>query len=899
MNRLRQILFRLQPFFRRRKIEADLSEELHAHLEMATEANLAKGLSPDEARCAAQREFGGVDQVKEAWRDERTIVWLEQVLKDFRYAARSLAHSPGFTLVVVLTLAFGVAVNANLFGVFGSLFLRPLPVPNAGRLALIVERVEGWSMLQNISFPDFKDYRARTTSFDRLMAYNYEEAHISSDGSSPERAWLQLVTPDAFDALGVTAALGRTLVPADGEDKGGRAVAVLTYRYWKNHFGGDLNIVGRTIRLNGRPFSVVGVTREGFDGFALMLEMSAFVPSGAADTLSSGGARQLEARDTPWWYVMGKLKPGATFATANAEVQVIGRQLAQTYPAAHKHAASTVMVLPENRARPDPSIADFTTVFAALFLGLVALVLLIACANVANLMLARAATRQPELTMRAALGASRSRLIQQVLAESLLLAAMAGAVGWALSVWTGGLVMRFAFAFDSGFPLNIEYRPALRDYLFTAMISLFAAGISSIVPARRASRIDLVTSIKGGAGQRVTGHQHRLRDLLVVGQVVFSLVVVIGGGLFLKSLQQVRAIPLGFRTDRLLMLYFNLGLQGYDEPHGREFARQLLEKVRALPGAEAAGLTQHVPFDYFLATRSVWPENAPATMKDGSTGVAYDRVDAGFISMLGLRVVRGRTLAETDTATAPRVAVINQALADLCWPGENPVGKRLRWTSSGPWTEVVGLAETAKYGMISESPRPYLYLPLQQDYSAPLALMVRGRTDPSALTDDLRAAVQSLDPNLPVYSVRTMDHLLDNSFFARLPMRLGAMLAAFQGAIGLLLAVLGLYSVVAYAVSRRTREIGIRMALGADARDVVRLVVREGMRLTVVGVAAGLVLAGALGVGLSKVLYGLGALDPVAFVGGTVLLLATAGLACYLPARRATRVNPVEALRAE
>jgi putative ABC transport system permease protein len=899
MNRLRQIFFRLQPFFRRRTIEADLSEEMRVHLELATEAKVAAGMAPAEACAAARREFGGVDQVKEAWRDERTIVWLEQTLKDFRHAARTLAHSPGFTLVVVLTLAFGVAVNANLFGVFGSLFLRPLPVPNPDRLALIVERVPGWNILQNVSFPDFKDYRARATSFSRLIAYSYEEAHLTVDGGSPERAWVQLVTPDAFDALGVPAALGRMLLPADGEDKGGRAVAVLTYRYWKNHFGGDPNIVGRSIQLNGRPFSVVGVAREGFDGFALMLEMSAFVPSGAADALSSSGARHLEAREATWWYVLGKLKPGATFAAASAEVEVIGRQLAQAYPDSHKHASSSVMVLPESRSRPDPAIADFTLVFAALFLGLVALVLLIACANVANLMLARALTRQPELTMRAALGASRSRLIRQVLAESLLLAAMAGVVGWAISVWTGGLVMRFAFAFDSGFPLNIEYRPALRDYLFAAAISLFAAGISSIVPAQRASRVDLVAGMRGGAGNRVAGNHHRLRDLLVVAQVVFSLVVLIGAGLFMESLQRIRAIPLGFRTDRLLMLYFNLGLQGYDDQHGKEFARRLLEKVRALPGVEAAGLTQHVPFDYAAWGRYIWPENPPAQMKDGNTSILFDRVDPGFIPMLGLRVVRGRALAETDTASAPRVVVINQALAALCWPGENPIGKRLRWTRDGPWTEVVGVTETAKYQMISESPRPYLYLPLQQDYSAPIALMVRSRVDPSTLAGALRATVQSLDPHLPVYSVRTMDHLMDYSFFARLPMRLGATLAAFQGAIGLLLAVLGLYTVVAYAVSRRTREIGIRMALGANARDVVRLVVREGMQLTAIGIVLGLVLAAGLGVALSRVLYGLGALDPVAFISGTVLLLATAALACWLPARRATKVNPVVALRAE
>ena len=821
------------------------------------------------------------------------------MLSDLRIAVRTLAKTPGFTIVVVLTLAFGIAVNATIFGLFGSLFLRPLPVPDADRLALVVERVSGWSMLQNISFPDFKDYRARTTSFTGLVAYGYLDAHLSSEGVSPEHAMLQLVTPDAFGVLGVPVALGRPLLPADGEGKGGQSVAVLTYRYWQNHFGGDPHIIGRTILLNSRPFSVVGVAREGFDGFSLMLEMSAFVPSGAIDTLSPNGGAVLEARDNRAWYVLGKLKPGASFATAGAEVQMVGRQLRQEYSDSHKHPESTVMALPESRARPDPAIADFTLVFAGLFLGLVTLVLLIACANVANLMLARALTRQPELTLRASLGASRWQLIRPALVECTLLAAIAGVVGCTLSAWTGELIMRFAFAFDSGFPLNIEYHPALRDYLFTAAISLFAAAISSLVPALRASRVDLVESLKGGAGNRVAGSRHRLRDLLVVGQVVFSLVVLAGAGLFLQSLQRVRAIPLGFATDRLLMLSYNLRLQGYTDQRGQEFSRQLLEKVRALPAVEAAGLTQHVPFDYVGWYREIWPENPPAQMKDGYVSILYNRVDAGFIPMLGLRLVRGRALAETDTATASRVTVINQALADLCWPGENPIGKRLRWTRDGFWTEVVGVTENSRYQMISEAPRPYLYLPLPQDYSAPLALMVRGRIDPQALAGDLRTVVQSLDPHLPVYGVRTMDHLLDNSFFARLPMRLGATLAAFQGVIGLLLAVLGLYTVVAYDVNRRTREIGIRMALGANAREVMRLVVCEGMRLTVIGLVVGLVLAGALGLALSKVLYGLDAVDPLVFVAVTLLLLTIAALACWLPARRATKVDPMVALRTE
>ena len=817
------------------------------------------------------------------------------MLSDLKFALRQLAKSPGYTLVVVLTLALGIAVNTNIFGIVGAFFLQPMPVPDADRLTLVLQRSDAWNYPHAISFPDFRDYRARTTSFSDLVAFFPQPMHLSAEGKTPERAWIEVVTPNGFSALGVPAALGRVLVPSDGEAQGGQPVAVLTYRCWQNRFGGDPHVVGQIIQINGHPFTIVGVAREGFQGFTSSLVMSAFVPSGAIAQVYGDGAKFLDERGIPAWRTLGKLKRGARVAAADAEVKVVTAQLVRDFPDSHK--GTQGMVLPEGRCRPDPMVADFSMVFAILFMGLVTLVLLIACANVTNLMLSRALTRQKELTMRAALGASRWRLIRQLLSESLLLAGLAGLAGWFLASRVGDLFARFAPHGD--IPVAMATGPAPRDYLFTVVLSLLAGVASGLVPALRASRVDLVESLKESPGGRLADGRHRLRNLLVVSQVAFSLVVLISAGLFVQSLQRARSVNLGFRSDHLLMLSFDLGMQGYSYERGESFIRQTLDKTRALPGVTAAGVTQHVPFDYYVQIRDVWPENPPPRFKDGSSSVAYSRVDPGFFDLMGLRLLGGRLLAETDTESAPRVTVINQAMAAQCWPGEDAIGKRLRLSRDGPWLEVVGILSTAKYVMLAEPARPYFYLPLKQDYFSPLTLMVRSRGEPLALANDLRAVVQSIDPHLPVYSVRTMDDLMDTSIFALLPIRMGASLAAVQGAIGLLLAVLGLYSVVSYGVSRRTREIGIRMALGAHPRAVLGLVIREGMRLTAIGLGLGLILAVGLGFALSKVLYGLGAVDPLVIVGVTLLLAATAALACWFPAHRATRVDPVIALRAE
>ena len=818
------------------------------------------------------------------------------MISDLRSAIRQLFKSPGFSAVVILTLAFGVAVNITIFGMVRMFLLRRLPVPAADRLVLVLQRSDAYKMPHGLSFPDFKDYRERAREIRDLLAYIPNPAHLSAEGKAPERAWIEVVTPNAFQALAVPAAVGRTLLPSDGEAKGAAPVTVLSYDCWRNRFGADPSIVGRAVMLNGHPFTVVGVAREGFRAFAAMWSVSAFVPTGALDSLRENGAGMLEWRNDPVWRVMGRLGPGATLASARAEAEVIMSQLVHDYPDDHHN--TRAVVIPESHARPDPVFSDFIIAFTVLFIGLVGLVLFIACANVANLMFARAATRQKELSLRAALGASRGQLVRQMLVESIPLAALAAGAAWVVAGSGGQLLQRFAP--QSDIPANMDPGPLWPNVVFTLAISLVAAVGSSLLPALRATRGDLVSDLKEGAGGAGTPGRHRLRNMFVVSQVTFSAVVLICAGFFLRSLHQLRTLDLGFRPDHLLLTSFDLGLQGYNEERGRVFDRQLLERVGALPGVQQAALTSHVPFDMIgYGGRDIWPENPPPSMKQGNTSVGLGIVTPGFGEMMGLRLRTGRALAATDLAGSPRAAVVNRALADLCWPGQDALGRRFRPWKDGPWIQVIGVTETAKYLMLTEPARPYFYAPLAQDYAAPLTLVIRTKGDPGSLTSEVRAAFHDLDPHLPLYGERTMEELMGTSALAYMPMRMGAMMAGVQGLIGLALAVMGLYAVVSFGVAQRTREIGIRMALGADAGAVVRFVTREGVRLTVVGLGIGFALAVSIGFGLSRILFGLGAIDPPVFGGVLVLMLGTAALACWLPARRATRVDPVIALRAE
>jgi predicted permease len=625
------------------------------------------------------------------------------------------------------------------------------------------------------------------------------------------------------------------------------------------------------------------------------MAVSGWVPAGGMGRLMDGGDAFRENRGIPAFRLMGRLARGKTIDDARAQVGVIVKRLIAEYPAEHK--GTRALVVPENHARPDPAVSEFLPVFAVIFAAMVALVLLIACANVANLMMSRAISRQRDLVIRAALGCGRMRLIRFQLVESLVLAAAAGVLGFLLSDAAGRAMAGFAPAWD--IPI-VEQRPwDWRVSVFTLVVSIIAGLGAGLWPARRAARFDIAEALKDG-GNGVGASRHALRNLLVVAQVTLSLVVLVSAGLFLHSLRQMQTVALGFRPDGILMMSMDLGLQQYGEERGRRFVEDLLARAEQLPGVASATVTSFVPFHYGMQFRDVSTGGVIPGSKDGFVSAAFTSVGPRFFETTGGVLARGRALDVTDGEQTRHVAVINETMARTLWPGEDAIGKRFLFGRGGnDWIEVVGIARDGKYVMLAESPRAYCYLPMVQHFQPSLTLMVRSASDLPALVAPLKQIVGEIDPGLPVYNARSMDEHIRSSVFGLMPMRAGTSIAGVQGFVGLLLAVMGLYAVVSHAVSRRTREIGIRMALGAERLDVLRLVVREGMRLSLVGIATGLVLAAMLGLILSKVLYGLAPVDATVFAGVTLLLVSVCALACYVPARRATRVDPLVALRHE
>jgi predicted permease len=811
------------------------------------------------------------------------------VTDDLRQAFRSLRKQPGFAAVAVLTLAFGLGVNVSLFSLISAFFLQPLPVKDSHRLVLLMQRSDLLNVPYGHSFPDYLDYREATTALSDLVAYMPTPVHLSPRAQTPERTWIEVVSPNYFAFADVEPAFGRLLQPGEGK---AAPEVVLSYRYWQRRFGGDPSLVGQPITLNGRSFTVIGIAPASFPGLSWAMAVSAFVPSGAMGVLMAGGDDFRENRGAPAWRLMGRLAPGRTLQEARAEVEVVANRLASDHPAEHKD--SRVLLIPERRARPDPSMTDFMPVFAAVFGAMAALVLLIACANVANLMLSRALARQRDLVIRSALGASRFRLIRLQMVESLVLATLAGGLGLVLARWAGEALAGFMPTGD--IPVNQDQAWDWRIYAFTVFASAIAGVATALWPSRRAAGFDLVQSLKEG-GSAAGASRHRLRNLLVIGQVTMSLVVLAAAGLFLQSLRQMQNLALGFQTDRLLMMSVDLGLQQYSTARGRRFLEDFLERAQALPGAGSATVALHIPFDYGMQFAEVAIDGEIPGSKDDHVATPFNVVGPRFFETLGVALIRGRAFNPTDDDRAPLVAVVNETMARRLWPDQDAVGRRFRFGQDGNWVEVVGIAGDGKYVMLGEDPRAYFYLPLAQQYRSPMTLVVRSASDPRGLAAPVQRLLREMDPDLPVFNIRTMEEHVRDSVFGLLPLRIGAAMAGVQGLIGLFLAVMGLYAVVSYAVTRRTREIGVRMALGAQRQDVLRLVVRDGMRLSLIGIVIGLLLAFGVGAVLSRVLYGVTPADAGVLGGVTALLLVVSAIACYLPARRATRVDPLVALR--
>ena len=883
-----------------------MAAELRAHLEMQEAANRAAGMDPDEAHYAAQRQFGGVAQVQENCRDARGWVWLEQLAKDFRFAGRGLARSPGFTAIALLTLALGITVNAVIFIFANDFFLRPLAAQDPDRLVVIAQRTPLFEFPFPFSYPDLGDFRRCLESgpggdpdmaraFSDLMGYKEEAVHLSRTGELTEHTWVHAVSDNYFAVLGVQPNRGRLFLPGEGVQPGADPIIVLTHDTWRSRFAGDPQIVGQQIKLNGVPFTVVGITPPGFVGAAWGTALSGFVPATMLPQLSPALGQRFLNRGNTAYFLMGRLRGGTNLGQARAAIEVAMARLVKEDP---QHFAPQVkpVVMRERLSRPSPFVAGYTPLIVAALMTLALLVLGVAAANVANLLRARAAARERELAIRGALGASRGRLLRQLLAESAVLALGAGAVGTGAVFWLNPYLAAIL-------PTPANMAPPAdtgldwRLFAFTFGLSLATGVLTGLLPALKATRLAVLPVLKEGtpAGAR---KRTRWRSMLIIGQVAMSCAVLICAGLALRSLQRLSRIPLGFQPGHLLLASFDLDLQRYSPDQGRRFHARLLEKARALPGVRAASLAEHVPFDAGGGMQGgISAEGRPVAADARFHFVPCLIVGQTFFETAGFRISAGRAFSPRDEFGAPRVAIVNRVVAEHFWPGESPVGKYL--LVQGDRLEVVGVIGDARYWAITDKARPLIFEALAQNYRGGTTLFVRLDGEVAPLVAAIEQTVRQMDPDLPLSNVRTMEQQIDRSSLALMPLRMGATVAGAQGAIALLLAGLGIFGLVSFSVTRRTREIGIRMALGAGVGEIIRLVTRDSLRLVMIGLGCGLLASAALTRVLASLLYGVSPTDAPVFAGVVALVVAIALLACWLPARRATKVNPVEALRAE
>jgi len=820
---------------------------------------------------------------------------METLIQDVRYGTRMLLKSPGLTLIAALSLALGIGANTTIYTLINAVLLQPLPFGDPERVAAVYTTDEknkgGFNDFNQTSRPNYEDYRDRNQVFSGMAAHLGVPLNLSGSGK-PEQIFGEMVTGNYFDLLGVKAAIGRTFLLEEYRADGAGPVAVLSDGAYRRRFGGDPHVIGRTLTLNGQPFTVVGVTPPGFRGMNAIGGPEMWVPMSMHQPILTGFlAENYDERRALIFDIVARLKPGVSSDQARADLRRIGSLLEKEYPVPNGSRSATLV--PAAQATINPNIRRVFVMAGGLLMTVVALVLLIACANVANLLLARAGARRKEIAVRLSLGASRARLVRQLLTESLLLALLGGSAGLLLAFWSKDLIL--ASRPQLFLPANLEVALDGRVLLFTLMISVATGLLFGLAPALQATRTDLSIELKDRTSQPAHRRRPTLRGALVVAQVALSLVALIGAGLFLRSLSNTQQIDPGFETRNLIVVTFDLGAQGYDRPRADDFYRRALERSAAIHGVRSATLATNLPIGGGGFSRTVFPEgHEPAA---GSTGtfVLVNTVVPGYLDAMGVRLLAGRDLSEADHDGAPLVVVFNETAAKRFWP-DGAVGKRFKFFGDETLREVVGVVETTKVFTLGEDPQPIAYLPVQQAFQTAMTLHVLTDSDPKPLLETVRREIQSLDPNLPLTVVQTVGDLLDQSLWGP---RMAATLLAIFGLLALLLASLGIYGVMSYSVSQRTHEFGVRMALGARGRDVLSLVLRQGVLLVAGGVLLGLVVAALVTRLVAALLVGVGATDPATFAAISLLLLAVTLFASFLPARRATRVDPVIALRYE
>lgn len=822
---------------------------------------------------------------------------MRNFIKDIRFALRTLAKNPGFAVIGIVTLALGMAVNTTIFSIVNGFLLRPLPVPHPEQITVFALNQASVAGTHSFSYPTYEDLRDRTDSFNDVFAYHITLVSVSADHKS-DHCLIARVSSNYFSALGVKPAHGRLILPSEGHTPGADPILVLGYSYWRRRFAGDPKVVGQKVEINGHAFTVVGVTPPEFHGTYSVLDTDAFVPFSAEtrDDADDTVQKAWGNRTNRNLIIMGRLKPSMSLKEAQASLNIAAERIAESHPDTEK--GMTVQLFPEKLARPDPDPENPIPATAIAFMALAALVLLVACFNIANVLLVRAGVRQREMAIRAALGAGRSRLVRQYLTESFLLALLGGGAGLLLASWAAGFLSSLSLGTD--LPVRLDLRPDARVYLF-ALGAVFLTGvIVGLMPALRMARTNINSVLhEGGRGSSAGPRRQFARNTMVVAQVAGSLVLLIVAGLFVRSLGKAEEINLGFNPDHVLDLSVDAEQVGYKEPQARAAYREIDNRIRALPGVESVAEGFTVPLGYMGAGDRIWVQEHPYEPGQQPPDISYNTVTPSYMDTLQIPLLKGRKFSDADSEKAPQVAIINQTMAKKFWPNEDAVGKYFSSKgANGPFIEVVGVVQDGKYQNLTETPQPFFYLPAEQSYESLRTIHVRASVPPQSLALQVESLIHEVVPNVPITEVKTMNDALEgaNGFFL---FRFGAQLTATMGLLGLILAVVGIYSVVSYAAAQRTQEIGIRVAMGASPQDILKMVLRQGLTVVGVGLAVGLLLALAGTRVMSDLIIGVKPTDPLTFAVVVGLLAAIALYACWVPARRATRIDPLVALRYE
>src|SRR5216683_875883 len=883
----RMFVQRLFSLFRRRRLENDLDDELRSHLEMAVELNVRKGMSGEDARREALRCFGGVEQTKEIYREQRGLPMIETVMQDFRFGFRMLRRSPGFSLLASLCLTLGIGANAAVFSWIEGILFRPYPaVTHQDRLVAVGGTARGEAGGNPLSWPDFLDLQRSCTLCETLFVSKITGTTLSI-GERAERTTGSIVSANYFDAIGVHPILGRGFLPGEDVGQSAHPVAVISYQLWKGRFKGDPQIIGKTQRLNNVVHTIVGVAPEGFYGTFVGWAMQFWVPASMEETFEAGGYK-LEDRGARWIEAYARLKPGVTLQQAQQEVAAISARFEAEYPATNRGRGIKLWPLWQTPFNNAGTLLPTLEIM----LAVVVFVLLIACANVGNLLLVRSFARRHEMSVRLAIGAGQARLWKQLLTEGLVLSLFGATGGLLLAHWCRHALV-LLFPARGGVRMHLPGEIDWRVLALSAAVCLLTTLLMGVAPALQTSKIDLATALKMESAGVVGGRGRAwVRSALVLVQVSLSFILLVGAGLLLQSLLRVRTTSPGFTTRGVQSTALDLVSAGYDPVRAQTFQDALLERIRALPGVESAAFARMTPLSYVSSSETPIVVDGYQPPPEESPVVEYNEVGPNYFVTLGIPLVEGREFTRADDEKAALVAMVNETMANRYWKGRNTIGERLQ--VKGRWMQVVGVAKDSKYSSVRENPKPFFFLPLRQNNRRGSALFVRTPLGQEVMGPAIAREVRALDGSLAPYEVITLQEQLDRSTS---PQMVAVTLVAILGGLALLLAAIGLYGVMSYAVSQSTRELGLRMALGADASNLLRLVISRGLALTAGGVLLGGVVALALTRLLGNLLYKVSPYDPLAFGSALAVMTMAALAACFLPAWRVTRTDPARALR--